>query len=187
MTWRDTLGRFAVRDLVVPFLMIGTISFGVYMLVRRKQTTTPWTEEMLCHSETAKRLGIDNSMPASLQRRGRGLGVIAGRLVEAGFRVNSGFRSDLVTAAIYREKALGRDLTPDEVASLTPRNSNHGDARALDVDRADSLKASSAEMQTYADALHSDGRFASLLTYVLVEGDHIHLEFNASALESLGG
>lgn len=138
----------------------------------------PLTFARMQKSGTAAAYGLDNTIPAALQARARGLAIVGGDLEALGLIVTSVYRSPVVNAVLYFiERNPGQ--SPD-VASLPPRMTTHAQARALDLGvRSSGL--SPAELRARLEA----SAHAGIVSRVIDEGDHLHVEFDASALEAL--
>lgn len=158
-------------------LTLGLVVAFVLVLLGRRGS--PLSYERMTKSSTAQRYGVSNEAPAHLRSRLRGLAIVAGALEGVGARVTSAYRSPIVNAIIKFEQD-NPGTTPD-VGSLAPSASTrpHVAAIALDLGVGNAGSVASARQ-----ALTRSG-FESIVTSTLDEGNHLHVQFDASALEAL--
>lgn len=140
----------------------------------RMQSPRPWTIARLEASPTARRLGIDNSIPVELLPRARGLALVASRFEREGFRVTSAWRSQALTEAIYRESGRVKPYAGP---------GTHGEARALDFG-GEPGHDGAEKLAMLRDRLLTSWAAPGVVGTVS-EGDHLHVSFDGAWLESL--
>ncbi len=152
------------------------------LLANRGDAARPFTFAELTKSNTALRLGIDNSIPAEFHTRARGLCVIAGVLRSEGFRITSAWRSDALNEAVRLANAAAG--TNQATAPPPGLPGDHNRAKGLDV-APTPPSTDRATMEALRARLLSSG-VARAIDSVLVEENHCHVAFDASTLEAIG-
>lgn len=164
-------------------LTLGVIMLaGILIFRARSQIGRAMTLVQLERSSTALARGIDNTIPLDLRTRAVGLGIVAGELRAAGFRVTSTWRSLALSDAV---RAINRDAGVNQSTALpagTP--GDHDRARGIDVAPQTPTRDVTI-MRDLADALEASS-MASYIDRVVVEDNHVHLRLDADALEDLG-
>jgi hypothetical protein len=158
----------------------------VVLVARKGYAMGNWTIARLEQSTTAKRLGIDNSIPPDMIPRAKGLVIIANRAESLGIRVNSAWRSLALTEAIYKEKSkksIAAGGPPVEKPYTGP--GDHGNAVGLDFDKVAGHDGD-AILTDVDETLRNDPIIGPCIKYTLKEGDHLHAGFHAAKLVELG-
>lgn len=169
----------------VLLILLGVGAFVAHrILIRKVGDGSPVPLDDLTASEQAEKLGIDNGIPTDLVDRARGLAVIVGALRGAGFRVTSMYRSRLTEAAVTFHNR-NPNVTPD-VAQLVPEGGPHTEMRAVDVGGDSGPGASADVLKATQARLRSVPVVAQALSSTLLEGDHVHCEFDPRILIALG-
>lgn len=137
-----------------------------------------WDIERLQYSATAKRLGVDNTIPPDLLPKARGLVVVANRAESLGIRVNSGYRSRALTEAIYA------DRKPPQTPPYSGPG-DHGKCEGLDFDKIPGYDGDEL-LREVEQTLRADSVIGPTIRYTLKEGDHLHVGFKGDKLVELG-
>lgn len=162
--------------------MRGLLVAGALLLLLGGRRGVPFTFKQIARSSAASLLGIDNSVPAHLHARARGLCIVAGDLRARGLIITSAYRSPMLNAAIAFMNA-NPGVTPD-LSQIAPSSESrpHVACIALDLDRVpnDIARTRSLMLSSpHAHAVRNEGGQG------LNEGNHLHVEFDAGYLESL--
>lgn len=145
-------------------------------------------------SSTARKYGVDNTIPEHLRARARGLAIIAGRIEASGLKCTSFYRSPMVNALLHFEQN-NPGQTPDPL-SLTPRNTKHAQCVALDVGSntngvsAVEIRRRIFALASVADFINTKGAGGGGLIEFDRAGEidpneHVHFEFEPLLLEGL--
>lgn len=139
-------------------------------------TAKRWSFARLEKSNTAKKDGIPNRIPANLYPRARVLGEFASYLTEQGYRVTSAYRSHALTMAVRRANSPNAD----DVATT---ESAHTQVRALDVGGHKGASTDIVEFIGIRDRLFSDPFISPYIQKALIEGNHVHVQFIAAKMD----
>lgn len=153
-----------MRGLVIAALI------ALLLLARRGQA---FSYARVIRSQTAAKYGVSNEAPPHLRPRLRGLAIVAGAIGEP---INSLYRSPIVNALVdFENENPGSTADP---ALITPSSSTrpHVQGRSLDLD--------GPSIDACRERLRRSG-FESIVTSTLDEGNHLHVQFDAAALEAL--
>lgn len=175
--------------------MLGKLVAGaLVLLVLKGRRGMPVSFARMESSSTARKYGIDNTIPEHLRGRARGLAIIAGRIEASGLKCTSFYRSPVVNAVLHFEQN-NPGMTPDPLG-LTPRNTKHAQCVALDVGAntngvpATEIKRRVLALDGVAEFINPAGAGGGALiefdpTGSIDPNEHVHFEFNPLMLEGL--
>jgi hypothetical protein len=176
--------------------VLGKVLAGVAVLLLLKggRRGMPVSFARMESSSTARKYGLDNTIPPHLRGRARGLAIVAGRIEASGLKCTSFYRSPMVNAVLKFEQD-NPGATPDP-ALLTPRNTKHAQCVALDVGSntngvpAPEIRRRIFALAGVAEFINPAGAGGGGLiefdrTGSIDPNEHVHFEFDPLALEAL--